>query len=178
MIYVIIYLFLQIGTALMNLLVFWLSLDDRCKLIISLFNALIVVVILQVLYSKIPLILSTVPLISTYIIHISYTHFVRKWYLIFLFEQNMILINLKNGISYDCSKSKTCLSFVFYSYILHVQSRTDSFDGYNISDDKKYGNNTETTFETNFKYRSIQINRIPDNEGERKIILSIITSNT
>lgn len=53
-------------TALMNLLVFWLSLDDRCKLIISLFNALIVVVILQVLYSKIPLILSTVPLITTY----------------------------------------------------------------------------------------------------------------
>lgn len=106
------------------------------------------------------------------------THFVRKWYLTFLFEQKMILINLKNGNTYDFSKSKTCLLFVFYSYILHVQSRTNSFDGYNISDDKKYGNNTETTFETNFKYRSIQINRILDNEGERKIILSIITFNT
>nr|WHU51540.1 nicotinic acetylcholine receptor subunit alpha9 [Myzus persicae] len=54
-------------TALLNLLVFWLSLDDyRYKLIISLFNALIVVVVLQILYSKIPLILSTVPLISLY----------------------------------------------------------------------------------------------------------------
>lgn len=106
------------------------------------------------------------------------THFVRKWYLIFTFEQNMILINLKNEITYDCSKSKTCLLFVFYSYILHVQSRIDSFNGYNISDGKKYSNNTETTFETNFNYRSIQINRIPDNEGERKIIFSIITNNT
>lgn len=106
------------------------------------------------------------------------TNFVRKWYLIFTFEQNMILINLKNEITYDCSKSKTCLLFVFYSYILHVQSRIDSFNGYNISDGKKYSNNTETTFETNFNYRSIQINRIPDNEGERKIIFSIITNNT
>ncbi|XP_060877822.1 acetylcholine receptor subunit alpha-like isoform X1 [Metopolophium dirhodum] len=54
-------------TALLNLLVFGLSLDDcRYKLTISLFDALIVVVILQVLYSKIPLILSTVPLIALY----------------------------------------------------------------------------------------------------------------
>jgi len=105
------------------------------------------------------------------------THSVHKWYLIFSFEQNMNLINLKNGITYDCSKCKTNL-FVFYSYILHVQSRTNSFDGYNISDGKKYGKNTETTFKTNFKYCSIQINRISDNEGERKIILSIITTNS
>ncbi|KAL5239782.1 hypothetical protein ACI65C_007192, partial [Semiaphis heraclei] len=54
-------------TALLNLLVFWHSLDDcKNKLMICLFNALIVIVILQVLYSKIPLLLSTVPLIALY----------------------------------------------------------------------------------------------------------------
>lgn len=57
-----------------------------------------------------------------------------------------------------------------YSFILHVQSGTDSFDGYNISGDKKYDSNTETTFKTNFKHRSIQIYRIPGNGSERKTL--------
>lgn len=58
------------GTALLNVLVFWISLDDKCKLLTSLFNALFVVVIMTIVYSKIPLILSTVPFIGKY--HRSY----------------------------------------------------------------------------------------------------------
>lgn len=54
------------GTALLNVLVFWISLDDKCKLLTSLFNALFVVVIMTIVYSKIPLILSTVPFIGKY----------------------------------------------------------------------------------------------------------------
>ncbi|XP_025412104.1 acetylcholine receptor subunit alpha-like 1 [Sipha flava] len=55
-----------LSTALLNLLVFCIPPDDKSKLITSLFNGLIVVSILLVIYSKIPLILSSVPFIVLY----------------------------------------------------------------------------------------------------------------
>lgn len=73
---------------------------------------------------------------------------------------------------------KTCLIVLNdYSFILHVQLGTDSFDGYYISDDKKYDNYTKTTFKTNFKHRSIQIYRIPSNESGRKTCQYNFTTN-
>ncbi|XP_026817838.1 acetylcholine receptor subunit alpha-like 1 [Rhopalosiphum maidis] len=94
-------------TALLNLLVFWLSLDDRCKLIMSLFNALIVVVILQVLYSKIPLTLSTVPLIATY-----YTYSLGL-----IVSTAIISVMVKNMIITQKSLSKPISSIVQSRFI-------------------------------------------------------------
>jgi len=57
------------STALLNLVVLWISPEDKFKLIASLFNVLIVVVILLIMYSKIPFILTSIPLIVFYYIY-------------------------------------------------------------------------------------------------------------
>ncbi|KAL4098274.1 hypothetical protein QTP88_022913 [Uroleucon formosanum] len=117
-------------TALLNILVFWLSLDDcRYKLTISLFDALIVVVILQVLYSKIPLILSSVPLIALY-----YTYSLGL-----IVSTAIISVMIKNMTTTQKPLSKPISSIVQSKFIEFLAMKVDgpSSSNQTLNEDKE-----------------------------------------
>lgn len=56
------------GSALFNLITFWLPYTDNySKLFANLSNAIFIALTILVIYSKVPIVTSTIPLIGTYI---------------------------------------------------------------------------------------------------------------
>lgn len=105
------------GSASFNLITFWLPYtDNHCKLFANLFNALFIALTILVIYLKVPIVTSTVPLIGKYVKRLN-----PGAYLIILQGGRLNFVTI-------CYKDIIFLDIIFFNFLLlyHINSKYKS----------------------------------------------------